>query len=199
MVCHIFVFQLPNIDWAAYDVKIPVESMKPHTRKVSGRPTEGSLGSATNSEHESGDARSRILVRGRLFDDSKPETFNQVCTIQYGRISPPWPWMSHSVNGYELYDLCELYDMFRARNILFPTTFNGSWVSIFCRATGCVLDYRGLEVWVPQGARYFFSMLFRPFRGYTLSPVEWNSFNRLTPWLESASELYRPTERPPLI
>jgi hypothetical protein len=78
---HVFVFQLPNIDWSAYNVKIPVESLKRHTRKVSDRLTDGSLSSATIPEHELGDFKSRILVRGRPFDDSKPETFNQVCTI----------------------------------------------------------------------------------------------------------------------
>jgi hypothetical protein len=81
IVCHGFFFQLPNIDWSAYNVKIPEESLKPQTRRVSGRPTDGSLGSVMNSEHESGDSKSKILVRGRLFDDSKPETFNQVSTI----------------------------------------------------------------------------------------------------------------------
>lgn len=81
IVCHVFVFQLPDINWSAYNVTVPVESLKPHARKISGRPSDGSLDSAMNSEHESSDFKSRILVRGRPFDDSKPETFNQVCTL----------------------------------------------------------------------------------------------------------------------
>lgn len=79
------IAELPNIDWSAYDVTMPVESLKPHTRKISGRPTDGSSDSAMNSEHESGDFKSRILVRGRPFDDSKPETFNQLWTAEEQR------------------------------------------------------------------------------------------------------------------
>jgi len=65
-VYDILVFQLPKIDWSAYSVTIPAESLKPPTRKTSNKPTDNSSDSV-------------VLVRGRLFDDSKPETFNQVC------------------------------------------------------------------------------------------------------------------------
>jgi len=65
-VCDILVFQLPKIDWSAYNVTVPAESLKPPTRKTSNKPTDSSSDSV-------------VLVRGRQFDDSKPETFNQVC------------------------------------------------------------------------------------------------------------------------
>ena len=65
-VYDILVLQLPKIDWSAYSVTIPAESLKPPTRKTSNKPMDSSSDSV-------------VLVRGRLFDDSKPETFNQVC------------------------------------------------------------------------------------------------------------------------
>jgi len=65
-VCDILVFQLPKIDWSAYNVAVPAESLKPPTRKTSNKPMDSSSDSV-------------VLVRGRQFDDSKPETFNQVC------------------------------------------------------------------------------------------------------------------------
>ena len=65
-VYDILVFQLPKIDWSAYSVTVPAESLKPPTRKTSNKPTDISSDSV-------------VMVRGRLFDDSKPETFNQVC------------------------------------------------------------------------------------------------------------------------
>jgi hypothetical protein len=68
-VCDILVFQLPKIDWSAYSVTIPSEPLKPPTRKTSNKPADSSSDSV-------------ILVRGRMFDDSKPETFNQVCVTQ---------------------------------------------------------------------------------------------------------------------
>jgi hypothetical protein len=65
-VYDILVFQLPKIDWSAYSVTIPAESMKHQKKKTSNKPTDNSSDSV-------------VLVRGRMFDDSKPETFNQVC------------------------------------------------------------------------------------------------------------------------
>jgi len=65
-VYNILVFQLPKIDWSAYSVTVPPEALKSPTRKTSNKPTDSSSDSV-------------VLVRGRLFDDSKPETFNQVC------------------------------------------------------------------------------------------------------------------------
>jgi len=65
-VCDILVFQPPKIDWSAYNVTVPADSLKPPTRKTSNKPTDSSSDSV-------------VLVRGRQFDDSKPETFNQVC------------------------------------------------------------------------------------------------------------------------
>lgn len=80
MVCHVLAFQLPVIDWSSYNVTVPTDSLKPLTRKDSNRHAGTSLDSVMNTEHDSCDLKSKILVRGRPFDDSKPETFNQVCT-----------------------------------------------------------------------------------------------------------------------
>ena len=65
-VYNTLVFQLPKIDWSAYSVTVPAESLKAPTRNTSNKPMDSSSDSV-------------VLVRGRLFDDSKPETFNQVC------------------------------------------------------------------------------------------------------------------------
>lgn len=66
------IAELPKIDWSAYSVTIPSEPLKPPTRKTSNKPADSSSDSV-------------ILVRGRMFDDSKPETFNQLWTAEEQR------------------------------------------------------------------------------------------------------------------
>lgn len=66
------IAELPKIDWSAYNMTVPAESLKPSTRKTSSKPTDSSSDSV-------------VLVRGRQFDDSKPETFNQLWTAEEQR------------------------------------------------------------------------------------------------------------------
>ncbi|XP_021941899.1 ZZ-type zinc finger-containing protein 3 isoform X2 [Zootermopsis nevadensis] len=77
--------ELPVIDWSSYNVTVPTDSLKPLTRKDSNRHAGTSLDSVMNTEHDSCDLKSKILVRGRPFDDSKPETFNQLWTAEEQR------------------------------------------------------------------------------------------------------------------
>ncbi|XP_069700953.1 ZZ-type zinc finger-containing protein 3 [Periplaneta americana] len=75
------IAELPTVDWSAYNVSIPVDSLRPLTRKATHRP----LSDPSVMDQESADIRSKVLVRGRLFDDSKPETFNQLWTAEEQR------------------------------------------------------------------------------------------------------------------
>ncbi|PSN34601.1 hypothetical protein C0J52_23423 [Blattella germanica] len=66
--------EIPNIDWSAYNVTFPAEFIRPQTRKTTIKHSE--------PDPIGGDLKSKVLVRGRIFDDSKPETFNQVTELQ---------------------------------------------------------------------------------------------------------------------
>ncbi|KAJ9590878.1 hypothetical protein L9F63_016083 [Diploptera punctata] len=75
------IAELPNIDWSAYSMPVPSELSRPQTRKTVNKPSD-------HPEHDVkdlNDLKSKVLVRGRLFDDSKPETFNQLWTAEEQR------------------------------------------------------------------------------------------------------------------
>jgi hypothetical protein len=68
--------QLPQIDWSKYQHVMPKEMNRPFTRTkkvVLERPSDSS-----NNADDSTSDDGKVLIRGRAFDDSKPETFNQV-------------------------------------------------------------------------------------------------------------------------
>lgn len=70
------VAEIPFIDWTQYNIAVPDLRMRPQTRH-------GHVSShiQPKTEQENG----KILVRGRAFDESKPETFNQLWTIEEQR------------------------------------------------------------------------------------------------------------------
>nr|CAD7413814.1 unnamed protein product [Timema poppensis] len=81
------IAEVPNIDWSQYDVTFS-ESSQLSTRKNLCKPsTSGYNELSIKSEPESSDQRSnsKVFVRGRAFDDSKPETFNQLWTMEEQR------------------------------------------------------------------------------------------------------------------
>ncbi|KAH0946503.1 hypothetical protein HN011_003237 [Eciton burchellii] len=67
---------IPYVDWSKYNVTVPDVRMRPQTRHGHILPQV-----QLKKEQESG----KILVRGRAFDDSKPETFNQLWTMEEQR------------------------------------------------------------------------------------------------------------------
>ena len=56
---------------------VPCELSRPLTRKASTKTSEV----FEQDVKDDSDSKSKVLVRGRIFDDSKPETFNQVCIL----------------------------------------------------------------------------------------------------------------------
>ncbi|XP_015604351.1 ZZ-type zinc finger-containing protein 3 isoform X4 [Cephus cinctus] len=70
------VAEIPYIDWAGYNITLPDNSMRPQTRHGHVLPQ-----IQTKTEHDDG----KVLVRGRAFDQSKPETFNQLWTTEEQR------------------------------------------------------------------------------------------------------------------
>ncbi|XP_011142646.1 ZZ-type zinc finger-containing protein 3 isoform X2 [Harpegnathos saltator] len=66
------IADVPYIDWSQYDIAMPDIRMRPQTRH-------GNMPQIhTKNEQENG----KILVRGRAFDQTKPETFNQLWTYE---------------------------------------------------------------------------------------------------------------------
>ncbi|KAG7187649.1 hypothetical protein KM043_016707 [Ampulex compressa] len=70
------VADVPYIDWTQYNIALPDMRARPQTRHGHVLPQ-----MHTKAEQENG----KILVRGRAFDESKPETFNQLWTIEEQR------------------------------------------------------------------------------------------------------------------
>ncbi|XP_015124990.1 ZZ-type zinc finger-containing protein 3 [Diachasma alloeum] len=68
--------EIPYIDWSAYNITGPNSRIKPQTRH-------GNVIPQVQVKSESDDGK--ILVRGRAFDESKPETFNQLWTAEEQR------------------------------------------------------------------------------------------------------------------
>ncbi|KAF7382192.1 ZZ-type zinc finger-containing protein 3 [Vespula maculifrons] len=70
------IADIPYIDWAQYNITLPDTRMRPQTRHGHILPQ-----TQIKTDQENG----KILVRGRAFDESKPETFNQLWTIEEQR------------------------------------------------------------------------------------------------------------------
>lgn len=70
------IADIPYIDWSQYNIAVPDMRMRPQTRHGNVLPHIQS-----KTEQENG----KILVRGRAFDESKPETFNQLWTVEEQR------------------------------------------------------------------------------------------------------------------
>lgn len=62
--------EIPEIDWSKYKVSLPPEAFRPQTRQKE-RPV--------SEVKEKSDV---IKVRGRIYDNSKPITFNQLWTLE---------------------------------------------------------------------------------------------------------------------
>ncbi|KAG7165577.1 ZZ-type zinc finger-containing protein 3-like [Homarus americanus] len=76
--------KIPHIDWEKYNVKSITQGMRPKTRK---RVLQENL-TAQQPVQESKDPVTddgKIMVRGRLYDGSKPQTFNQSWTDEEQR------------------------------------------------------------------------------------------------------------------
>lgn len=67
------IAEIPYIDWSQYNIALPDVRMRPQTRH-------GHILPQIQPKNEQ--ENSKILVRGRAFDESKPETFNQLWTIE---------------------------------------------------------------------------------------------------------------------
>ncbi|XP_014471794.1 PREDICTED: ZZ-type zinc finger-containing protein 3 [Dinoponera quadriceps] len=65
------IAEIPYVDWPKYNISIPDVRMRPQTRH-------GNVLPQIHIKNEQEDGK--ILVRGRAFDESKPETFNQLWT-----------------------------------------------------------------------------------------------------------------------
>ncbi|XP_046391372.1 ZZ-type zinc finger-containing protein 3 [Ischnura elegans] len=71
--------ELPSIDWSRYNLPTPPDHYR-LSRKIK---TETE--SSAQQESWDSDKRSKYLVRGKAFDDSKPQTFNQLWTTEEQR------------------------------------------------------------------------------------------------------------------
>ncbi|XP_011155329.2 ZZ-type zinc finger-containing protein 3 [Solenopsis invicta] len=69
------IAEIPYVDWSQYNIALPDVRMRPQTRHGHVLPQQ------IKTEQEDG----KILVRGRAFDESKPETFNQLWTVEEQR------------------------------------------------------------------------------------------------------------------
>uniref|UniRef100_A0A0P4X1U2 Uncharacterized protein n=2 Tax=Scylla olivacea TaxID=85551 RepID=A0A0P4X1U2_SCYOL len=70
------IVQIPQIDWEKYNISVITQGMRPKTRKRIIQEMSASQQSIQESK-ESMNADNKILVRGRLYDESKPQTFNR--------------------------------------------------------------------------------------------------------------------------
>ncbi|XP_011495608.1 PREDICTED: ZZ-type zinc finger-containing protein 3 [Ceratosolen solmsi marchali] len=69
--------ELPEIDWSKYNVAQPDNNMRPQTRNAKNTPQPKDIKFEDNSN--------KLLVRGRTFDETKPETFNKLWTTDEQR------------------------------------------------------------------------------------------------------------------
>jgi len=72
------IVQIPHIDWEKYNVKSIMQTMRPKTRK---RILQESLQSQYTpqevKETSANNGEGKYVIRGRTYDESKPQTFNQ--------------------------------------------------------------------------------------------------------------------------
>ncbi|XP_050738987.1 ZZ-type zinc finger-containing protein 3-like isoform X1 [Eriocheir sinensis] len=70
------IAQIPQIDWEKYNISYITQGLRPKTRKQILQ--EMSTCQQYNQESkESLSAEHKVMVRGRIYDESKPQTFNQ--------------------------------------------------------------------------------------------------------------------------
>lgn len=70
------IAEIPYIDWTKYNIVLPDSPMRPQTRH-------GPILPKLQVKAEPDDGK--VLVRGRAFDQTKPETFNQLWTTEEQR------------------------------------------------------------------------------------------------------------------
>ncbi|KAL6261636.1 hypothetical protein P5V15_006724 [Pogonomyrmex californicus] len=68
--------EIPYVDWSKYNIALPDARMRPQTRH-------GHILPQVQLKNEPDNEK--ILVRGRAFDETKPETFNQLWTVEEQR------------------------------------------------------------------------------------------------------------------
>lgn len=71
------IAELPVIDWSKYNVSQPGKHVRPHTRHARNEPQ------VRSSKIE--DSEQKQLIRGREYNESKPETFNKLWTVEEQR------------------------------------------------------------------------------------------------------------------
>lgn len=78
------IVQIPQIDWEKYNINFITQGMRPKTRKRIIQEMSASQQHTQESKEPLNDD-SKIMVRGRLYDESKPQTFNQTWTDEEQR------------------------------------------------------------------------------------------------------------------
>ncbi|CAL4064802.1 unnamed protein product, partial [Meganyctiphanes norvegica] len=71
------IVQIPHIDWEKYNVKSIMQTMRPKTRKRILQESLQSHNSSPEVKDPCSNGDGKYFVRGRAYDESKPQTFNQ--------------------------------------------------------------------------------------------------------------------------
>lgn len=71
------IIQIPHIDWEKYNVHSLTQGMRPKTRKRIHKESQSPHQEVTQETKDAPVVDGKILVRGRAYDESKPQTFNQ--------------------------------------------------------------------------------------------------------------------------
>ncbi|XP_047473792.1 ZZ-type zinc finger-containing protein 3-like isoform X3 [Penaeus chinensis] len=74
------IVQIPHIDWEKYNVQSIMQGMRPKTRKRILQESQ-----QTHPDSKEPACSDKIMVRGRIYDESKPQTFNQSWTDEEQR------------------------------------------------------------------------------------------------------------------
>ncbi|KAG8228139.1 hypothetical protein J437_LFUL002794 [Ladona fulva] len=77
--------KLPDIDWSRYNLPPPPDISQIQNKAVYEGESSTNANARGESKGEPPEKRSKVLVRGREFNDSKPETFNQLWTSEEQR------------------------------------------------------------------------------------------------------------------
>ncbi|KAK7074873.1 ZZ-type zinc finger-containing protein 3 [Halocaridina rubra] len=83
------IVQIPDIDWEKYNVQSIMQGARPKTRKHTHQEMQQTaleqIGQDIKDSKEAVSLGGKILVRGRIYDESKPQTFNQSWTEEEQR------------------------------------------------------------------------------------------------------------------
>lgn len=71
------ITQIPHIDWEKYNVQSIMQGLRPKTRKRMHQENQSVQKQFLQDTKDCIGADGKILVRGRAYDESKPQTFNQ--------------------------------------------------------------------------------------------------------------------------